>query len=133
MVVAQGKTLGDYQMSLDEFTDRQKYPLIDIIGIPRVLTKLTGSRVKPALYAKNATAETPHIIHFLGFSDNITDDIDSVRIIPDAGIDSAVPLRYREIFTEFIDAGARPADWFDTAQIDKMMLANLEAARTMFK
>lgn len=131
MAVAQGRNLHDYMHSVDELTNLELYPEISIIGIPRVLTKLIGSRVRPALYAK-ATVKAEHQIHFLGFSDNITDDIDAAKVIPSAGIDSAVPLRFREVFTEFAQPGARPTDWFETAQIDKLMLNNLEEARRIF-
>lgn len=130
MAVCQGSSFHDYVETLEMVTNRKDYPHIDVIGIPRVLTKIIGSRVRPALVARQMA--TQHKIHFLGFSDSITDDIDAVKVIPGAGIDSAVPLRYREVFTEFIDAGKRPSDWFETAQIDRLMIDNLQEARRIF-
>lgn len=130
MAVCQGSEIHDYFDTLEMVTNRTLYPHIDVIGIPRVLTKIVGSRVKAALAARRFVGS--HKVHFLGFSDNITDDIDAVKIIRGSGIDSAVPLRYREVFTEFIDAGKRPSDWFETAQIDRLMIDNLQEARRIF-
>lgn len=129
-VVCQGSDLADYMESLDFFTNEDKFPAIEMLSIPRVLVKTVGSRVKPALIAKQH--ENDYLIHFLGFSDNISDDLDAVSIIPDAGIDSAVPLRLRQLFTEHVDAGKRPSDWFETAQVDARMIDNLTIARKMF-
>ena len=72
------------------------------------------------------------MIHLLGFSDYITDDIDSAKVIGNCGIDSAVPLRHRDMFSEFVDAGKRPPTWFDTAQVDARMIDNLNIARKLF-
>lgn len=130
VAVCQGTSLADYWESLDLFGTKEKFPRIDMLSIPRVLVKTVGSRVKAALKAREYLGT--HDIHFLGFSDNITDDIDAVRIIPEAGIDSAVPLRLRELFGEFVEAGKRPSDWFETAQVDKRMIDNLAIARQMF-
>lgn len=128
--VCQGKTLGDFHTSLDYFGDKRRFPLIKMLSIPRVLHKDIGSRIRPAVEA--GRYETSHKIHFLGFCDNVVDDVDSVSIIPTAGIDSAVPLRVREEFTQFTQAEKRPADWFKTAQVDTRMIKNLENAREMF-
>lgn len=129
MVVVQGTDFDDYQESLEFFTGGD-FPAIEILGIPRILHKTCGSRVH-AMRNASEYAET-YKIHMLGFSDNITDDVDSACIILDCGIDSAVPLRTREVFTEFLDAGKRPPTWFDTAQVDTRMIENLEAARKLF-
>lgn len=131
MVVCQGNDFQDYLTSLHMFADLAEFPMIEVLGVPRVLTKDIGSRIRPALSAAKYT-ET-HRIHFLGFSDNVIDDIDSVKCVPSSGIDSAVPLRLREVFTEFCDAGKRPSDWFETAQVDNTMISNLERARKMFE
>ena len=130
MVVCQGNNFQDYLASLHYFADKVLFPKVEVLGIPRVLTKLIGTRIRAALSAKEY--EDSHKIHFLGFSDNITDDIDSVKVIPTSGIDSAVPLRVREIFSEFTEAGKRPTDWFETAQVDVLMIENLAAARQLF-
>ena len=129
--VCQGDSIGDFQKSLSFFGNKETFPLVEMLSIPRYLHKTVGSRVRPAVDARPYF--DTHKIHFLGFCDDVTDDIDSVSIIPGACIDSAVPLRVREEFTEFTDAGKRPADWFETAQVDKRMLQNLENARRMFR
>lgn len=140
MVVLQGKDFDDYLASLAFFADRTDYagfpehgtqfPDIEVLGIPRVLVEKCGTRVQ-AMRAVSVFKES-FKIHMLGFSDNITDDVDSACIIPGCGIDSAVPLRTRELFTEFLDAGKRPPKWFDEAQVDERMIDNLQAARLLF-
>lgn len=131
MVVCQGKNFQDYVTSLKTFGNKEEFPEIKVLGIPRVLVETAGSRVKASMMAKPYT-ET-HWIHLLGFSDYITDDLDAAKILQEAcGIDSAVPLRVREAFGEFTDAGKRPSDWFETAQFDILMKQNLDAARKMF-
>jgi hypothetical protein len=129
--VCQGKDFDDYYNSLQIFANKEKYPEIVMLSIPRILVKTVGSRVKAAVTAKRY--QDTHEIHLLGFSDNITDDIDAALIIPDAGIDSAVPLRIREAFTEFVETQARPPQWFEEAQVDTLMIDNLQAARKAFE
>ncbi len=130
MVVCQGEDYHDFLASLEHFGNKEAFPDIKVLGVPRVLHKTVGSRVRPALSARNYLDS--HIIHLLGFSDQITDDIDSARSLVECGIDSAVPLRHRDVFNEFIDAGVRPADWFETAVVDPRMIENLQLARQMF-
>lgn len=130
-VVCQGVDFQDYQESLVMFGNQAIFPLIRMLTIPRILTKLEGSRVRAAIRMRDYM-ET-HEIHLLGFSDNISDDIDSAAVLPTAGIDSAVPLRIMDVFSEFIDAGKRPPDWFEQAQLSARMLDNLNIARRMFQ
>jgi hypothetical protein len=131
MVVVQGTDIDDYIESLEYFTDGSRFPDIDVLGVPRILHKTCGSRVHPMRLAREYAER--YTIHMLGFSDNITDDVDSACILPSCGIDSAVPLRTRALFSEFIDAGKRPPTWFADAQVDERMLENLEEARKLFR
>jgi hypothetical protein len=131
MAVCQGENLGDYIESIEMFGDRLMFPSIEMLGIPRVLHKTVGTRIRPAIEARKYM--DTHRIHFLGFCDKITDDIDSVGVIRASGIDSAVPLRVREVFGEFTDAGPRSTTWFDEAQVDSLMIDNLANARQMFE
>jgi hypothetical protein len=130
MAVCQGKDLDDYEESVAMFSDRVAYPNIKILGIPRVLVNTCGSRL-PAVEMVKKHRKT-HLIHMLGFSDDMQDDLAALKDLGCGGIDSAVPLRMREIFTLYSDAGKRPPSWFDNAQVDGMMLANLQEARNMF-
>ena len=130
MAVVQGKDFDDFLETLDFLMDKEAFPGIEVLGIPRVLVEKCGTRVKAMRAVSNY--KTEYKIHMLGFSDNITDDVDSACIIPGCGIDSAVPLRTREVFTEFMDAGKRPPKWFDEAQVDERMLENLALARALF-
>src|SRR3990167_554124 len=130
MVVCQGSDFQDYLSSLKVFGDANAYPDIEVLGIPRVLQRTCGTRIRAVLSAKDYL--DTHLIHLLGFSDDIADDIDSAKLLSTCGIDSAVPLRFREVFTEFIDAGKRPTDWFETAQVDRLMIDNLNSAGRLF-
>jgi hypothetical protein len=130
-VVCQGEDFQDYQESLVMFGNQAAYPLIRMLTIPRILTKLEGSRVRAAIRMRDY--QETHEIHLLGFSDSITDDIDSAAILPTSGIDSAVPIRIADVFTEFVDPGKRPPTWFETAQITPLMLDNLDIAKRMFQ
>ena len=130
MAVVQGKNFDDYLETLDFLIDKEAFPGIEMLGIPRVLVKTCGTRIQAMREASAYLNE--YRIHMLGFSDDITDDVDSACIIPGCGIDSAVPLRAREVFTEFLDAGKRPPAWFDYAQVDDRMISNLQAARLLF-
>lgn len=131
MVVVQGTDIDDYIESLDFFTAEGSFPDIDILGIPRVLHKTCGSRVHPMRLARDYSDQ--YMIHMLGFSDVITDDVDASCMVPSCGIDSAVPLRMQDIFSEFADPGKRPPTWFDDAQVSERMIENLGLARTLFR
>lgn len=130
MAVAQGDSFDDYMASLAMFTNIKNFPGITWIGVPRFLHKTCGSRV-PAAMEVSKYAHT-HRVHLLGFCDDVRDDLGAAAIPGITGIDSAVPLRVREAFTELVDAGARAPDWFDKAQVDSLMLANLNSCRRMF-
>lgn len=131
MVVVQGVDIDDYVESLQHFTRSDVYPDIDILGIPRILHKTCGSRVHPMRLAREHRER--YTIHMLGFSDAITDDVDASCMVPMCGIDSAVPLRTLDIFTEYSDPGKRPPTWFDDAQVSDRMIENLQIARNLFR
>jgi hypothetical protein len=130
MAVCQGKDFQDFQESLIYFGNRAQFDMVKVLGIPRILEKTVGSRVRPAISARNYMES--HFIHLLGFSDNVSDDIDSAWINPNCGIDSAVPLRMMDVFNEFADAGKRPPDWFEQAQVSTRMIDNLRITRELF-
>lgn len=135
VAVCQGKDWEDYTESVRQFTDYDQYPAISMYSIPRILVKTIGSRVRAASFMRQhleVNGDQYAKIHFLGFSDDITDDIDSTKIIEGAGIDSAVPLRIRDVFSQWVITEGRAPDWFDTAQVDKRMIDNLQLARDIF-
>lgn len=131
MVVVQGTDIDDFIESLEHFTQVDTYPEITTLGVPRVLHKTCGSRVHAMRLVREYTER--YQIHMLGFSDSITDDVDASCMVPQCGIDSAVPLRTFDVFTEFSDPGKRPPTWFDQAQVNDRMIENLEAARKLFR
>lgn len=131
MAVVQGADIDDYIESLNFFTAENAFPKINVLGIPRILHKTCGSRVHPMRLARKHSDK--YVIHMLGFSDVITDDVDASCMVPGCGIDSAVPLRMQDIFSEFADPGKRPPTWFNDAQVNKRMIENLDIARVLFR
>lgn len=91
MGVLQGETVEEVMETLLTF---YALPLVEYIGIPRVITKQQGSRM-PVLMEmqKSAVLASFKGLHLLGFSDNILDDVSCARVPFIDGIDSAVPAR----------------------------------------
>lgn len=125
MAVCQGETLEDYVETLTLVTDRERFPRIEWIGVPRILVKQIGTRMAATLKA----IETDRCVHLLGFSDNIEDDFNCANVPGVSGIDSAVPLRVNDIFTPFISTEKRDPRWFVDAQVTPHMVNNLVEAR----
>lgn len=92
MAVPQGPDLQTYVRCLEVYAD---YPEVSWVGIPRIASRpdhLGGRRDLCAIaHAINPSWD----MHLLGFSDDVIDDILSVRCsqYPARGIDSAVPVR----------------------------------------
>lgn len=86
IVVIQGRNASEY-MNLAEWAQMHKCA----ISVPRDAVKRVGSRARLLMdiYRKYPTA----LIHLLGFSDDILDDISCARMINVMGIDSAMPIR----------------------------------------
>lgn len=91
MGVLQGETVAEVLETLLTF---YALPMVDYIGIPRVITKQQGSRMPSILAIQKSAARTSFKgFHMLGFSDNIIDDISCARVPFINGIDSAVLAR----------------------------------------
>lgn len=131
MAVCQGEDIEDYQKSLYMFADQMRFPEIRILGIPRILHKTCGSRIEAVRHVKDFLGT--HLVHLLGFSDDMEDDLAALSFLGLGGIDSAVPLRVREVFTIHTDAGKRSPTWFEDALVDPLMLENLATARNIFE
>lgn len=115
MLVAQGHSYEDYTNLLNYFFIEESYlgSQIHWLGIPRVLVKNLGTRTKAANYARLVAPDKRH--HLLGFSDDIWDDLESLKQSQAFGIDSAVPVRCQKILTPTsspFDIGLRKPDWF---------------------
>lgn len=96
MGVLQGDNVEDVMDTLLTF---YTLPLVEYIGIPRILTKMHGSRM-PVLLEMTRSPATIRTklhsfkgFHLLGFSDDILDDVTCARIPWIQGIDSNVPVR----------------------------------------
>lgn len=106
---------------------------VNYLAIPRVITKLLGSRI-PLAYELGQ--EYNYAIHFLGFSDNIADDIAAVNVCRTAlGIDSSLPLRMGMDGYNLYEWAKynvrRPGDWLDYERdIIPAALTNLNTMRS---
>ena len=136
MVVAQGRSWYDYTSTINYFFtgDREEYHRggISWVGIPRFLVKTIGSRIEATRYADVVARNAS--IHLLGFSDNLWDDVQSVRLGGEnvRGIDSAVPVRADlplMLNTSAEQIGARIPDWFENGTLNFHAEANILSAR----
>lgn len=93
MAVPQGRTLQEYEACAAALA---KLPRVKFWGCARTVTKDFGSRKEAvAILVKNPPRAHRFgpLIHLLGFSDNLLDDIGCARLPHILGIDSAVPVR----------------------------------------
>lgn len=93
MGVLQGETI---EQALECLSAFYALPCVDYIGIPRMITKLQGSRMpllQRMLKAQDGVMKSFKGFHLLGFSDDVLDDVACARMSFIQGIDSAVPVR----------------------------------------
>jgi hypothetical protein len=122
MYVPQGKTLEEFAASAEAFADKQH---INFWGIPRNLVGQIGTR-RDAIEVCRAL-NPQRLIHLLGFSDNLIDDVLCARHRYIRGIDSAVPLRAASEGTDIslaMKIGPR-GNWWDEAKFVYKMNDNI--------
>jgi hypothetical protein len=129
MAVCQGENWDDYCTSVELFSRRAKFPLMEYIGVPRILVKTLGTRKRATPIALKHSQQSGIKVHLLGYSDETYDDLFCSQIPGVEGIDSAVPLRVEGQFRFGGEDGPRPKDWFDTASFNPQMGANLGFVR----
>lgn len=118
---------GFYRMINHFFVENpHKYKRITWVGIPRLVERAMP-RGKAARYIQ---AVAPHInIHFLGFSDMLTWDLEAVRQDHKSikGIDSAVPVRYNGLLTPMTtsDKIGKRGNWWDEGQLTERAVCNI--------
>lgn len=88
MGVVQGASIDECM----EVVDLYRMAGVQYISVPRVCTKILGSRI-PLLVEILRLNEAFAGIHLLGFSDNVFDDLAAAKLPGVMGIDSAVPIR----------------------------------------
>lgn len=134
MLVTQGASWQDFCNLVNYFFVHhlEQFPAINWVGIPRVLLH-NGSVKSRAQAVQYVQMVAPHVnIHLLGFSDNITDDVTSVRLPGVRGIDSAVPVRYDSSLTPSTtpeEIGPRPTEWMETGALSVQNLHNIQNCR----
>lgn len=130
MFVPQGKDLHDWIACL-EFGLRSMADCPPVwIGIPRNTTdRICASRAQLATIVKAIYPQA--MIHLLGFSDNLADDLISAKHPGVNSIDSAVPMR-TEHFMISSDPGPR-GDWWDNHEVTDQQAANVLHAQTIFR
>lgn len=95
MAVPQGKTYGtitDCYDVLREWAKRADIPL-NYWGVPKVYGERNKTRMPVVEYIAGTSDAPPRNIHLLGFSHDLSDDIECAKHDSVMGIDSAVPLR----------------------------------------
>lgn len=127
MGVIQGRTLPE---ALGCATKLMMIPGVDCLSIPRVLTEYLGTRVTITEMVLNMFPNL-RLLHLLGFSDDLVDDVNTARIPGVSGIDSAVPVRLglqlqHLSMDYYVDPGPRGDYW--TARVD---FSEAEAQRDM--
>ena len=132
MAVVQGCNWDDYIFSLKLFTGLKE---VRWLGIPRILHKTLGTRQKAVATVSAMVSEQdlPQRIHLLGFSDNLHDDWLSSRDPAVEGIDSAVPVRYEEVFKLSAVVGPRDPHWFERGVLSAQNYLNIQYARVTFE
>lgn len=130
MAVCQGADWDDFCYSCEYFANRIDYPHIEFLGVPRVLVKTLGTRRHATQHAISMAQKADMQVHLLGYSDLTYDDLTCSQIPGVRGIDSAVPLRVPRKFVFGGEDGPRPKDWFETAEFNPQMGANLAYVRT---
>lgn len=126
MIVPQGNTIEEWAWCAEQFKNE---PNINFWGIPRNLVSKIGTRRDAIEIAHALNPE--RVIHLLGFSDNIIDDVICARSRFVEGIDSAVPLRIASEGHEMsfvLKTGPR-GTWWDTCEFNPRMDTNIEMYR----
>lgn len=122
MIVPQGKSIEEWAWCAEQFKDE---PDVNFWGIPRNLVKQIGTRRDAIIIAHALNPE--RVIHLLGFSDSIIDDVLCARNRLVAGIDSAVPLRVAQM-SMALETDPR-GDWWDTCTFNPQMDTNIALYR----
>lgn len=130
MFIPQGKNQNDFVRCYEE-TMQELGECIQWIGVPRNLTGRVFSTRQFAVAYIDSRLEKHKMIHMLGFSDNIADDILTCKRFRNriAGIDSAVPLREGDIRCSRTGGYIQPprrGDWWETVQKDLTLNSHLE-------
>ncbi len=132
MLVAQGENLEDFKKTVNYFfiDNKEDFPKIGWVGIPRKLTDLIGTRADAVRYLRMVA---PHVkIHLLGFSKTIADDLLCARMSGVSGIDSAVPVRYNGILSPLTtdeEIGPR-GDWMENGKLSSLHVYNIDNVRS---
>lgn len=125
MVVLQANGMQEYREMLDFFGDPNNRPSQPsprlLFGIPRYLHKTLGSRIEAVKMFE--TFIPGHLVHLLGFSDDLWDDIQAANASNAVmGMDSAVPYRVEEMPLSRVLP--KRGKWWDEGVISKNYLKN---------
>jgi len=127
MVIPQGESFKQWLWCLDQIASKIGASNIPWVGIPRNITRRIDTTRRNAIEAAQLILPTANI-HLMGFSDDIFDDFRCCFMSRVAGIDSAVPMRFKEPFTVTGDPGKR-GGWWDECTFDEIMAKNVTKVR----
>lgn len=129
MFIPQGSDIDDYVGCVMRACELN-IPM-DWIGIARNTTgRIVPSREQ--LIGFFATLQPDSLLHLLGFSKNVFDDIQCARSPLVQGIDSALPLRTTQklqYITERLTNDMRRGDWWETGKLEEYQMKNLLLTR----
>lgn len=129
MVIPQGESMSAWVRCLETIVNEIGAKNIPWIGIPRNITGRIDTTRQHAIEAVQLVAPQS-MIHLMGFSDNVLDDIRCTFMQRVAGIDSAVPMRFKDTFTISGDPGKR-GNWWDECEWSAQMGLNVERVRDL--
>ncbi|MEE9601074.1 MAG: hypothetical protein V3W22_05170 [Thermoplasmata archaeon] len=114
----------------------QVIPGIDAWGVGRFIRTALGTRVHFTWWLSTIPFYMRPVIHLLGFSDDIPDDILSSKLPGVAGIDSAVPIRMGlkgVTLTGDVKTPSRGDYWETAHEVTNLVEYNLMVARAWFE
>lgn len=132
MLVTQGNSWKDFTDLVDHFFvhNNAMYPYITWVGVPRWLARpdVLGSRQRALAYLRMVLPMNVKV-HLLGFSDNIWEDMEVIRLNPFVeGIDSAVPVRAQTVLTPNAPVGPR-GNWWEEGSYTRLAQQNITNVR----
>lgn len=129
MVIPQGESMNAWVRCLESIISEIGAQNIPWVGIPRNITGRIDTTRQHAIEAVQLLAPQS-MIHLMGFSDNVLDDFRCTFMQHVAGIDSAVPMRFKGVFTVAGDPGKR-GSWWDDCEWSMQMGQNVERVRDL--
>ena len=129
MVIPQGETMAQWLWCLESIVKEIGDKNIPWVGIPRNITGRIADTRRHAIEATQLLVPGA-MIHLMGFSDQVFDDFRCCFMNRVAGIDSAVPMRFKGAFMISGDPGKR-GNWWEECEWTPQMGENVDRVRDL--